>query len=52
VFYLFGTVMAGYLLAILVPFGFGTVARSCAAATAPTVKPVLTGMTRHCAKPG
>ena len=28
VFYLFGTIMAGYLLAILVPFGFGTVARS------------------------
>ncbi len=27
-FYLFGTIMAGYLLAILVPFGFGTVARS------------------------
>ena len=27
-FYLFGTVMAGYLLAILIPFGFGTVARS------------------------
>ena len=26
--YLFGTIMAGYLLAILVPFGFGTVARS------------------------
>lgn len=26
--YLFGAVMAGYLLAILVPFGFGTVARS------------------------
>ena len=28
VWYLFGTIMAGYLLAILVPFGFGTVARS------------------------
>ena len=28
VLYLFGTIMAGYLLAILVPFGFGTVARS------------------------
>ena len=28
VFYLFGTIMAGYLLAMLVPFGFGTVARS------------------------
>ena len=27
-FYLFGTVMAGYLLAVLIPFGFGTVARS------------------------
>ncbi len=27
-FYLFGTIMAGYLLAILVPFGFGTIARS------------------------
>ncbi len=27
-FYLFGTIMAGYLLAILIPFGFGTVARS------------------------
>ena len=26
--YLFGAVMAGYLLAIVVPFGFGTVARS------------------------
>lgn len=26
--YLFGTIMAGYLLAMLVPFGFGTVARS------------------------
>ncbi|MBA3520197.1 MAG: flippase-like domain-containing protein [Rhizobiales bacterium] len=26
--YLFGAIMAGYLLAILVPFGFGTVARS------------------------
>lgn len=26
--YLFGTIMAGYLLAILIPFGFGTVARS------------------------
>lgn len=26
--YLFGTVMAGYLLAVLIPFGFGTVARS------------------------
>src|SRR6266851_4634205 len=26
--YLFGAVMAGYLLTILVPFGFGTVARS------------------------
>ncbi len=25
---LFGTIMAGYLLAILIPFGFGTVARS------------------------
>ena len=25
---LFGTIMAGYLLAILVPFGFGTIARS------------------------
>jgi uncharacterized membrane protein YbhN (UPF0104 family) len=25
---LFGTIMAGYLLALLVPFGFGTVARS------------------------
>lgn len=28
VFALFGTIMAGYLLAILIPFGFGTVARS------------------------
>ncbi len=27
-FYLFGAVMAGYFLAIIVPFGFGTVARS------------------------
>ncbi len=27
-FYLFGTIMAGYLLAMLVPFGFGTIARS------------------------
>jgi glycosyltransferase 2 family protein len=26
--YLFGAIMAGYLLAIVVPFGFGTVARS------------------------
>lgn len=26
--YLFGTIMAGYLLAMLVPFGFGTIARS------------------------
>jgi uncharacterized membrane protein YbhN (UPF0104 family) len=26
--YLFGAIMAGYLLAVLVPFGFGTVARS------------------------
>lgn len=26
--YLFGAIMAGYLVAILVPFGFGTVARS------------------------
>jgi uncharacterized membrane protein YbhN (UPF0104 family) len=26
--YLFGTIMAGYLLAVLIPFGFGTVARS------------------------
>jgi hypothetical protein len=26
--YLFGAIMAGFLLAILVPFGFGTVARS------------------------
>lgn len=26
--YLFGAVMAGYLLALLVPFGFGTIARS------------------------
>src|SRR5260370_33521601 len=26
--YLFGAVMAGYLLAIVFPFGFGTVARS------------------------
>lgn len=25
---LFGTIMAGYLLAILIPFGFGTIARS------------------------
>ena len=28
VLYLFGTIMAGYLLAMLVPFGFGTIARS------------------------
>lgn len=28
VFRLFGTIMAGYLLAILIPLGFGTVARS------------------------
>ena len=27
-FYLFGTIMAGYLLATLIPFGFGTIARS------------------------
>lgn len=27
-FYLFGAIMAGYLLATLIPFGFGTVARS------------------------
>jgi uncharacterized membrane protein YbhN (UPF0104 family) len=26
--YLFGAIMAGYLLAVIVPFGFGTVARS------------------------
>ncbi len=26
--YLFGAIMAGYLLAILIPFGFGTIARS------------------------
>lgn len=26
--HLFGAIMAGYLLAILVPFGFGTIARS------------------------
>src|SRR6266568_3666712 len=26
--YLFGAIMSGYLLAVLVPFGFGTVARS------------------------
>lgn len=27
-FYLFGAIMAGYLLAVLIPLGFGTVARS------------------------
>ncbi len=28
VWFLWGTIMAGYLLAVLIPFGFGTVARS------------------------
>ena len=36
--YLFGVVMAGYLLAIVVPFGFGTVARSWLVATREKLK--------------
>ncbi|MBA3516899.1 MAG: flippase-like domain-containing protein, partial [Rhizobiales bacterium] len=36
--YLFGTIMAGYLLAILVPFGFGTIARSWLVARRETLK--------------
>src|SRR5258708_37619510 len=36
--YLFGAVMAGYLLAIIVPFGFRTVARSWAVARRENLK--------------
>lgn len=36
--YLFGTIMAGYLLAALIPFGFGTIARSWLVARRENVK--------------